>query len=229
MKARNKALLAIGITMALATTSISFAQLPNLSKLGAGSSSSSSATAPDSSISEDQLVQAYVAADYETLVGDSKIAEALGLDKEAAALAAAAQALNSGGPQDGSSMGKADKVLEAAKPVIEAALKKTANLIGQAKVTYGEGLVHLGRGVQGTVKLKAAAIAFGQEAQAQIKAASMVQKMGVIKKLAAGTYVATNIVGHIANVLGGLKLAVAFAQSHGISIPADAAAALTPV
>jgi hypothetical protein len=214
MKARNKALVTIGITMALAAIHTSFA-------------SSSSATAPDSSISEDQLVQAYVAADYETLIGDSKIAEALGLAKEAAALAAAAQALK-GGTQDSGSMGKADKALEAAKPVIEAALKKAANLIGQAKVTYAEGLAHLGRGVQGTVKLKAAAIAFGQEAQAQIKAATMVQKMAVVQKLAAGTYVATHIVGHISNVLGGLKLAVAFAQSHGVSIPADAAAALTP-
>ena len=212
MKALNKTLLTIVITMVLATTHTSFASA-------------------DSSTTEDQLVQAYIAADYETLVGDSKIAEALGLGKEAVALAAAAQALKDGGTKDsGGSMGKADKAIDAAKSVMEAALKKAAtNLVGPAKVTYAEGLLHLGRGVQGTMKLKAAAIAFGRDAQAQIKAATLAKKMAVMQKLTPGTYVATHIVGHISNVLNGLKLAVAFGQSHGVAIPPDATAALNPV
>jgi hypothetical protein len=228
MKFRSKALLMMCIVTGLAVSHSSLAQIPSLPRIGSGSSSTSSTAAPDSSISQDQLVQAYVAADYEILIGESKVAESLGLNDKAAELAAAAKALNSGGTQDSGALQKADKVIDDAKPLIEAALKN-ANLVDQAKVTYAQGLSHIGRGIQGTVKLKAAAIAFGQQAQAQIKSASMLQKMAVTQKLAAGSYVATHITDHITNVITALKLTVSFGRSHGVSIPDDAAAALTPV
>jgi hypothetical protein len=57
----------------------------------------------------------------------------------------------------------------------------------------------------------------------------MLEKLSVTKKLSAGTYVASNLPGHISALGSGLTKAIAFAQSHKIPVPDDATKALAGI
>jgi hypothetical protein len=180
----------------------------------------------DASASQDQLVKAYVAADSQTLLGEGKLAEALGLKDQAATAAEQAAALQSGSTNTSDTMTKADQVSTQVNSAVAAKLNENATLSDQSKAAYSEGLGHLGSGLMGTIALKDAAVNFQKSAEAQISSASMLDKMAVTKKLSAGMYVAKNLPGHITSLGSGLKNAVAYAHSHNIPVPDDATRAL---
>lgn len=225
MRSYKKALFAYGVAAALcAISGSSFAQL-GLPKLGG------SAPAPqngvDASVSQDQLVKTYVAADSEALLGQSKMAEALGLKDKAAAAKAKADTLTSGATITSDTLKQASQTQIEVSDAVSKAQTLGGAFSDESKAKFSDGLGHMGRGVLGTVKLKDAAVAFQQAAQSKISSASMLEKMSVTKSLAAGSYVATNLPGHITSLGTGLKSALSFAQSHNIPVPADATAALS--
>src|ERR1700730_1294879 len=198
MSSYRKALFVFGVAAALcATSSSSFAQL-GLPKVGG------SAPAPqggvDASVSQDQLVKTYVAADSEALLGQSKMAEALDLKDKAAEAKAKADALASGATITGEALKKSSQFETEVWEAVSTAQSKGGALSDESKAKFSEGLGHMGRGVLGTVKLKDAAVAFQQAAQSKISSASMLEKMSVTKSLSAGTYVATNLPGHIVSL-----------------------------
>jgi hypothetical protein len=224
MSSYKKALFAFGVAAALvAASSSSFAQL-GLPKIGG------SAPAPqngvDASVSQDQLVKTYVVADSEALLGQSKMAEALGLKDQAAAAKAKADTLTSGATITSDTLKQASQTQADVSGAVSKAQAQAGTFSAESKAQFSDGLGHMGRGVLGTVKLKDAAVAFQQAAQSKISSASMLDKMSVTKSLAAGSYVATNLPGHITSLGSGLRSALAFAQSHDIPVPADATAAL---
>jgi hypothetical protein len=210
------------VAAGLCASTSSFAQL-GLPKLGGTNTSAQAGV--DASASQDQLVTTYVAASSETMLGQSKMADALGLKDQAAELAAKAEALKSCSTKD--CISDSTTVSEGDQKKIDEAQAKSTDVTDAAKATFSDGLKHYGLGLAGTVALKNSAMNFQQSAQAQITSASLLDKMSVTKKLAVGTYVATNLPGHIANLGSGLKSAVSFAQSHGIPVPTDATAALS--
>jgi hypothetical protein len=206
----------------IAMAGIGFAQgLPSI-----GGMNGAAPAGTDASASQDQLVRAYVAADVQTLLGQGKIAEALGLKDQAAEAAAEAAALQNGGTATSDTLSKANDVSTQVDSAVAAKTNENAALSDQSKAAYSEGLGHLGLGLLGTIALKDAAVNFQKAAQAQIGNASMLEKMSVTKKLAAGMYVAKNLPGHITRLGSGLKNAVAYAHSHNIPVPDDATKAL---
>ena len=192
-----------------------------------GSDSAASAPGTDTSASQDQLVRSFVNANAETILGQAKMAEALGLKDEAAKLTATAQTLKSSATNSSPTLKDALSVSTDAQPMIEQEEKKAVELGAPAKQAYAEGLSHYALGVTGTVALKDSVAAFQKEAQAQITSASILEKVSVTRKLEAGTYVATSLPAHLGNLGSGLKSAVAFAQTHNVPVPVDATKALT--
>lgn len=222
MMGQYKASVATAVVALTMLNGTGFAQsLPSL-----GGSKTAVPPGTDASASQDQLVKAYVAADVQTLLGQGKLAEALGLKDQAAEAATEAADLQNGSTATSDALSKANDVSTQVDSAVAAKLNENATLSDQSKSAYSDGLGHLGLGLLGTIALKDAAMNFQKSAQAQISSASMLDKMSVTKKLAAGTYVAKNLPGHITRLGSALKNAVAYAHSHNIPVPDDATKAL---
>src|SRR6266702_8130838 len=194
MSSYKKALFALSVAAALCASSSSFAQL-GLPKVGGGAPAPQNGV--DAAVSQDQLVKTYVAADSEALLGQSRMAEALGLKDKAAAAKAKADTLTSGATVTNDTLKQATQVQTEVSEAMSKAQSQGGTFSAESKAQFSEGLGHMGRGVLGSVKLKDSAVAFQQAAQAKISSASLLEKMSVTKSLAAGTYVATNLPGHI--------------------------------
>jgi hypothetical protein len=221
----RKAIFATGVAAVLVFCSnSSFGQL-GLPKVGGSPAAPQSGI--DASVAQDQLVTTYVAANSQTLLGQSKMAEALGLKDQAAAAKAKADAFSGGATATSDTLKQAGQIESDTADAISKAQSQNGTLSAESKTQYTEGLGHMGLGALGTVKRKDAAAAFPKLAQAKVSGASMMEKMSVTKSLASGTYVASNLPGHLTNLASGLKSAVSFAQSHNIPVPADATAALS--
>jgi len=218
---KNKILTAACFVSLIASSSLPAFQLPQLPGQAA---STPAAAAP--ATGGDQLVAAYTGADQEVLAAQSKFADALGLKDKAAEFAATAAALGSGSTS-ANDLSKVESKSTAAEADIAQAMKSNVTLSDTAKQTYIDGLKHLAVGTTKTVALKDNAMAFGNAAQAQIAAASIVDKLSVTNKLAPGMYVAQHLPGHLVSLGTTLKSAVDFAKSHDIPVPADATSALS--
>lgn len=223
MRSSFKSLCVLASAAALCASAVSFAQFSVPSLTG---SNNSAPAGGDVYASQDQLVKTYVAAASESLQGQSKMAEAVGLKDKAAEASSRADAFKSGSTATSDDIKKANQVSTDVADAVAKALGEKVTLSEEGKAKFRDGLGHLGTGLLQSAKLKDAAVSFQQSAQAQINSASMLEKMSVTKKLGAGMYVASNLPSHIANEGSGLKNAVAYAQSHGIPVPADATAAL---
>lgn len=235
MKLRHGALIAIGISAALAAHS-SLAQfhwpsIPGLTSSSTSTSSLSSSSSASSSTNglaaqQDQLVHAYVTADAETVQGQAKLAEALGLKDQAAKLNAEAKALQSGSTVTDDEVKQADTVINDAQPAIDAKLQQSQNLSDESKQTYGQGLLHLAVGVNDTVKLRGPATQFGAEISQKGASPQGWVSGGIFlshfHKFQAGLYVAKHLPHHLGTVSNGLQNAISFAQNHGIPVPPDA-------
>src|SRR5690242_13085290 len=103
----SKQLTVFALACALATPS-AFAQfsMPSIGSITGGSSGASSSG--NEGAQQDQLVRAYVGANKEVLVAQSKIAEAVGLKDSAAQLKSTADALGDGATKG--NLSDADKI-----------------------------------------------------------------------------------------------------------------------
>ena len=86
---------------------------------------------------------------------------------------------------------------------------------------------HLGLGMLRYVGLRSNVMAFKDAAQAQLTSASIMDKMSLGSKLSTGTYIATELPGHVSRLSSTLQAATAYAKSHDIPVPKDATAALS--
>jgi len=203
---------AIALACVIASSS-AFAglSLPSVGSLTGGGSSS--ASAGDETAQQDQLVRAYVAANKEVLVAQSKMAEAVGLKESAAKLKATADALGDGATKG--NLSDADKIQSDSSKEISARLKDgNLQMDAQSQSLYASGMASLGTGVIKYVGMRPHVTNFANT----LKASPML----AMTKLSAGAYVVTNFPGNAKNVYDTLAMSTAFAKSHDIPVPADA-------
>lgn len=96
-----------------------------------------------------------------------------------------------------------------------------ADLSAEGREKYVEGLVLAFESVMAGKGMTEEASAFAQSAQTQISSASMLQKAKVVKKLAAGTFVAKELPGYLKRLTTSVGGLVAYAKSADIPTPED--------
>lgn len=210
--------LAIAVTALFLVPAVSSAQmLPKLPSLGGGSSSGGA----DAAAQQDQLVRAYVGADREVLIAQSKMADAVGLKERAAQLQATSDALGEGATKD--SLEKSETMQSEASQEIQARLQDgNLKLDAAGKKKFSEALGSLGRGIVRYATLKGPIASF----QSSLSGGGITGALGAASKLNAGRYIVTSTPGHVKNLTGTLNGAVMYAKSNDIPVPADATAAL---
>ncbi|RZI67774.1 hypothetical protein [Variovorax guangxiensis] len=209
----SKKLTVIALACALAAP-CAFAQfsMPSIGGLTGGGSSGG-----NESGQQDQLVRAYVSANKEVLVAQSKIAEAVGLKESAAQLKSTADALSDGATKG--NLSDADKIQSDSSKEISARLQDgNLKMDAQSQALYQSGMASLGLGVIKYIGLRPNVVAFSNT----LKASPML----AMTKLNAGAYVVTNFPGNAKNVYDTLSYSTAYAKSHDIPVPTDATKAL---
>jgi hypothetical protein len=177
----------------------------------------SSSGGSDAGSSQDALVNAYVAANKQVLIAQSKMASALGASEAAALAKAEAESLSSGATKD--NLSKADSVQsDVSKAISERQQAKGTKMDEASKKEYAAGLATLGQGVSQYVGLSARLPAF----QNALTSASPL----MIAKLSAGAYILKSFPNNSVNLKNTLVQAVSYAKSNDIPVPKDATAAL---
>ncbi|WP_297575892.1 hypothetical protein [uncultured Deefgea sp.] len=171
----------------------------------------------DAVAQQDELVNAYIAANKEVLLAQYKMANALGA-KEAAALAKAeADALSSGATKD--NLSKADTVQSDVSKAITERQKVVGNTMDEAaKKEYASGLGSLGKGV---LKYAGMATKFSAFKSSLTSISPM-----MLTKLNSGVYIVKSFPANSKNLYDTLGSSVSFAKSNDIPVPADATKAL---
>jgi hypothetical protein len=203
--------LIISSTILIPVTSqaIGFGDLKSLSSKSEGSTT-------DLSASQDGLVKQYVSAGKSVLDGNSKMAEALGLVKEATAARIAGDSLSEGSTKGG--LSDADKVSSDTSTAVAAALKNTSNLDAPAKAKYAEGMLSLAQGLGKYIGMKDSATSFSSGLSGVSPT--------MLPKLQSGAYIVSSAPSSIKNLSTALSNAISFAKSHDIAVPKDATSAL---
>lgn len=199
--------------------------LPSVPGLTQKSDTAPAAQGTDPAVAQDQLVQAYVAADKNILQSQAQIANALGLKDDAAKAQAAADALSSGATKDG--LKDSDTIQTDVSKAITAKLadKTVPALSDEAKKQFVAGMAYLAKGAIGYVKLKDNIATFKNS----MSALSPMQLGLATSKLGVGLYVAKSAPGNAQNVYGALTEAVSFAKDRGIPVPADVTSATAAI
>jgi hypothetical protein len=198
-----------------ASTASAQLSLPSVGKLTGGTSSS--AEGGNEVAQQDKLVRAYVAANKEVLVAQSKMAEAVGLKESAAKLKSTADALGDGATKG--NLSDADKIQsDSSKEISERLKDGNLKMDAQSQALYGSGMASLGLGVVKYVGMRPHITEFANT----LKASPML----AATKLSAGAYVVANFPGNAKNVYDTLSLSTAYAKSQDIPVPADATKAL---
>jgi hypothetical protein len=184
---------------------------------GAATVANSSSGGSDAGSSQDALVNAYIAANKQVLIAQSKMASALGASEAAALAKAEAESLSSGATKD--NLSKADSVQsDVSKAISERQQAKGTKMDEASKKEYAAGLATLSQGVSQYVGLSARLPAF----QSALTSASPL----MIAKLSAGAYILKSFPNNSVNLKNTLVQAVSYAKSNDIPVPKDATAAL---
>ena len=216
MKLKTIALACAFTSFSALTASSAFAQF-SLPKVGGLTGGASASSGGDEAGQQDQLVRAYVAANKDVLVAQSKMAEAVGLKDQAAKLKSTADALGDGATKG--NLSDADKIQSDSSKEISARLNDgNLKMDAEAQANYAAGMASLGSGVIKYVGLRPQVMNFGNALKASPLLAAT--------KLSAGAYVVTNFPGNAKNVFDTLSYSTAYAKSHDIPVPADATKAL---
>lgn len=181
------------------------------------SASSGASGAGDSSVSQDALVNAYIAANIQVLLAEAKMAKALGASEAAALAKAEADALGSGATVD--NLSKSDSVQSDVSKAIADRQNDTSNKMDAAsKKEYAAGLGLLGKGMLQYVALTPKFSAFKNSLTSISPFA--------LTKLRAGAYIVQSFPSNSKNVYNTLSQAVSYSKGNDIPVPADATKAL---
>lgn len=194
------------------------AQMSTVAGAASGSTGGSSTVGTgNESSQQDSLVRAYVAANKDVLIAQSKMAGAVGLKESAAKLKSTAEALGDGATRG--NLADADKIQSDSSKEISSRLNdKNLKMDAQSKALYSSGMSSLGSGMVRYVAMRPQITSFGNTIKASPALA--------LTKLSAGAYVVTNFPGNAKNVYDTLGYSTAFAKSHDIPVPTDATKAL---
>lgn len=171
----------------------------------------------ESAVSQDSLVNAYIAANKQILLAESRMAKALGASEAAALAKAEADALSSGATMD--NLSKSDSVQSDVSKAIAERQNDTGNKMDAAsKKEYAAGLGLLGKGMLQYAGLTSKFSSF--------KNSLLTVSPLALTKLQAGAYIVQSFPGNSKNVYTTLTQAVSYAKGNDIPVPADATKAL---
>ena len=222
----RKVLTSTSIAMILAMISPAHAiGLKDLkSPLGGDSDSAGSAEA-----SQEKIVQSYTEARTLVLGAQAELQEALGLKDEAAESRAHAEALGSGSVDGKKGLQEASGRSADADASIQEKFDAGGAISDEGREHYINGLALYIQGLVATKDMAGETADFGKQAQAELTSASMMQKGKLTKKLAAGTFLVSEIPSFTSRLAGNLQKLTAFAKSAGIPVPDDATDALAAI
>lgn len=209
----NALIVSVAVASPFSVQAFGFADVPGLGKKSADTSSSQ----VDLSGSQDLLIKQYAAASKSVLIGNSHMADAVGLAKEAAQARAASETLSDGATKG--TLSDADKATSETSKLVADALKNTATMDAPAKEKFTTGMLSLAQGLVHYASMKGSVESFANG----LKSASPM----VLPKLQSGAYVATSLPSNVKNLATALNNAISYAQSHDIAVPKDATDALS--
>jgi hypothetical protein len=184
---------------------------------GTDQSASSNAGAVDPSVGQDALVSAYIAANRQVLMAESRMAKALGASEAAALAKAEADALSSGATAD--NLSKSDSAQsDVSKAIADRQNDTSIKMDAASKKEYAAGLGLLGKGMLQYVALTPKFSAF--------KSSLLTVSPLALTKLKAGAYLVQSFPGNSKNVYNTLSQAVSYSKGNDIPVPADATKAL---
>lgn len=219
----RKLLMATSIAMVLATISPTHAiGLKDLkSPVGGESESSGSAE-----VSQEKIVQSYREALTLVMGAQIELLKALDSKEDAAALQTQADSLGSGSLDGKKNLEEVSGSSADADARIQELIDAGATVSEEGREHYIKGLALYVQGLVATKDMANETTEFGKEAKAEIGSASMMKKAKVTSKLAAGTYLVSEIPRFTSRLVGNLQDLTAFAKSAGIPVPDDATDAL---
>ena len=205
----NKSILAACVTLSICSApAYAFSLGPVTLPLGGGSQSSGT----DLAAIQDNTVRDYVAASQLVLSANMKMAQALHLDAEVAALKASSDALKAGTSED--ALKSSDVTLSKSTDDIVTSLKSNPTLDAGAKATFSAGMVDLASGAIAYAKV-------GKELSSSQSALSSASPMALMK-LGSLVYMAKALPGNAKSFGGALGAATQFAKGQDIPVPANA-------
>ena len=173
-------------------------------------------------ISQESIVQNFLAANELVNETNAVMLEAFGRKEEAAKIreeGAAMKAKATEGDKD--ALKELTVFSQENLDVVASLAAGGADLSAEGRERYVAGLVLAYESVMAGKGMTEEASAFAQSATAQINSASMLQKAKVVKKLAAGTFVAKELPGYLQRLTTGVGSLVAYAKSADIPTPDD--------
>jgi hypothetical protein len=183
---------------------------------------STSAFSANSYTSQDKLVKQFNKAGKNVAEAQQMFAEALGLKKDAAKMGAEVEAFDSGAVEKKDALKRFAKKSKKTNKKILARMETTDSLSADAKEKFAKGLEPYFAGLVETSKISGAAAKFMKDAKKTISSASLIDKLGITKKLGPGMYVAEAAPGFVENLYDSSKTIIAFAKAQGIDVPDDA-------
>lgn len=173
---------------------------------------------------QNKLVMDFVAGQKGILDSQAKMATALGDKDLAAKLTASSTAISSGATLE--NLGNSKNLSEKTSEILGKQLASAKNLTAAGKAEMEQAIPGYMAGIMALIKMKPDYQSFMDAAQQQISSAGMMDALTVRKKLAVGTYVATNGPGYSESLASTTGDFISYAKSHNISIPPDATALL---
>lgn len=160
---------------------------------------------------QDALVRGYVAANKDVLTANYKMEEALNLKDAAAKSRATSDALTEGATKG--NLEAADKAIAASTEAVTAELAKQPVLDANSKALYGQGLLALASGASKYAGLS-------KNVSSMSSGLSSASPLA-LPKLQPAVHVVSNFPTSMSRVSQTLKIAVAFARSRDIPVPAN--------
>lgn len=186
-----------------------------------GGASSGGASQADLSGQQDTLVRNFVGASKLVLAANSKLADALGLKKQAATADQTAGSLGDGATKG--NLEDSNKVVADTSGAIAEELAKKPVLDAAAKAKYAEGIGNL---VGGTVKYAG----LGKDVMDMGNSMKSASPMA-LAKLGSAAYIVSKFPGSASDLYKTVKAAIDFAKSQGIEVKGgdDALSALKAI
>ena len=173
-------------------------------------------------VSQEAIVQSYVQSNIAVLNAQAKFADAFNDKKGAATARATADSLQSGSTEmDKKALKSNFEVTDTLVAASQAWLDSGAELSAEGRESYVEGLALAVVSVLSTKAMAADATEFATSAQNDIKSGSMMQRAKLVKKFAAGMFVANELPGFTTRLTQNLTSLMAYAKSADIPTPDD--------
>jgi len=219
----NRMTLILAALASLTIATNADAQLSGLKATADSYTDAAKDVAAPGDISQESIVQSFVAANDLVNETNAVMLEAFGRKEEAAKVREEGAALSAKATEGDKDALKEFTVFSQDNlDIVASFATDRAEISAEGREKYVEGLVLAFESVMASKGMAAEASAFATSAQNDIKSASMLQKAKVVKKLAAGSFVAKELPGFTQRLTGSVGSLMTYAKSVDIPTPDDA-------